>query len=70
MRRLISKLEKNLDGKIFNEFIALILISCLDKLDVLECYEAENRALRIGEMLNKQAEIYETLGIELPTSSC
>ncbi len=89
MRWLLSKSEKNLDGKIFNEFIALILISCLDhkmketdlyksytmqqlldKLDVLECYEDENRALRIGEMLNKQAEIYETLGIELPTSSC
>jgi len=89
MRRLLSKSEKNLDGKVFNEFIALILISCLDhkmketdlyksytmqqlldKLDVLECYEDENRALRIGEMLNKQAEIYETLGIELPTSSC
>ena len=89
MRRLLSKSEKNLDGKIFNEFIALILISCLDhkmketdlyksytmqqlldKLDVLECYEDENRALRIGEMLNKQTEIYKTLGIELPTSSC
>ncbi len=89
MRRLLSKSEKNLDGKIFNEFIALILISCLDhrmretdlyksytmrqlldKLDVLECYEDEKHALRIGEMLNKQAEIYEALGIELPTSSC
>ncbi len=89
MRRLLSKSEKNLDGKIFNEFIALILISCLDhkmretdlyksytmrqlldKLDVLECYEDEKRALRIGEMLNKQAEIYEALGIRLPTSSC
>lgn len=87
MRRLLSKSEKNLNGKIFNESIALILISCLDhkmkktdlcksytmqqlldKLDVLECYEDENRALRDGEMLNKQAEIYETLGIEAPTS--
>lgn len=90
MRHLLSKSEKkNLDGKIFNEFIALILISfldhkiketdlyksytmqqLLDKLDVLECYEDENRALRIGEMLNKQAEIYETLGVTPPTSSC
>ncbi len=42
----------------------------LDKLDVLACYEDEKHALRIGEMLNKQAEIYEALGIELPTSSC
>ena len=89
MRRLLAKSEKNLDGKIFNEFIALILIShldhkmketdlyktytmqqLLDKLDVLECYEDEKRALRIGELLDKQADIYRTLGVELPTSSC
>ena len=89
MRRLLAKSEKNLDGKIFNEFIALILIShldhkmketdlyktytmqqLLDKLDVLECYEDEKRALRIGELLDKQAEIYKTLGVEPPTSSC
>ena len=89
MRRLLAKSEKNLDGKIFNEFIALILIShldhkmketdlyktytmqqLLDKLDVLECYENEKRMLRIGELLDKQAEIYKTLGVEPPTSSC
>ncbi|SCY65653.1 IS1634 family transposase [Butyrivibrio sp. INlla14] len=89
MRRLLTKSEKNLDGKIFNEFIALILIShldhkmketdlyktytmqqLLDKLDVLECYEDEKRALRIGELLDKQADIYTTLGVALPTSSC
>ena len=89
MRRLLAKSEKNLDGKIFTEFVALILIShldhkmketnlyktysmqqLLDKLDVLECFEDENRKLRIGELLNKQAEIYETLGVALPTSSC
>ena len=89
MRRLLAKSEKNLDGKIFTEFIALILIShldhkmketslykkftmqqLLDKLDVLECFEDENRSLRIGELLNKQAEIYETLGVPLPSSSC
>lgn len=89
MRRLLSKSEKCLDGKIFTEFIALILIShldhkmketdlyksytmqqLLDKLDVLECFEDENRKLRIGELLEKQAKIYETLGVALPTSSC
>ena len=89
MRRLLAKSEKNLDGKIFTEFVALILIShldhkmketnlyktysmqqLLDKLDVLECFEDENRKLRIGELLSKQAEIYETLGVALPTSSC
>lgn len=89
MRRLLSKSEKCLDGKIFTEFIALILIShldhkmketdlyksytmqqLLDKLDVLECFEDENHALRIGELLEKQANIYEILGVPLPTSSC
>lgn len=89
MRRLLSKSEKCLDGKIFIEFIALILIShldhkmketdlyksytmqqLLDKLDVLECFEDENHALRIGELLEKQADIYEILGVPLPTSSC
>ncbi len=89
MRRLLSKSEKCLDGKIFTEFIALILIShldhkmketnlyksytmqqLLDKLDVLECFEDENRKLRIGELLEKQADIYETLGVALPISSC
>lgn len=30
MRRLLAKSEKNLDGKIFTEFVALILISHLD----------------------------------------
>ena len=42
----------------------------LDKLDILECFADTNHFLRIGEMLNKQAEIYEALGIEAPTSSC
>lgn len=89
MRRLLVSSEKSLDGKIFTEFIALILIShldhkmketglynsytmqaLLDKLDVLECFEDANHSLRIGEMLNKQAEIYETLGVDVPTSSC
>ena len=89
MRRLLSKSEKSLDGKIFNEFIALILIShldhkmkeadlyktytmqqLLDTLDVLECFEDENRKLRIGEMLNKQEDIYRAIGVTPPTSSC
>lgn len=89
LRRLLVKSEKNLDGKIFTEFVALILIShldhkmkeanlyrtysmqqLLDRLDVLECFEDEGHKLRIGELMNKQADIYEALGVALPTSSC
>ena len=89
MRRLLVSSEKGLDGKIFTEFVALILVSyldhkmkesglynsytmqaLLDKLDVLECFEDTKHSLRIGELLNKQAEIYKALGIAVPTSSC
>lgn len=89
LRRLLVKSEKNLDGKIFTEFVALILIShldhkmkeanlyrtysmqqLLDRLDVLECFEDRGHKLRIGELMTKQADIYEALGAALPTSSC
>ena len=39
-----------------------------DKLDILEWFEDKNRKLRIGELLNKQAEICETPGVALQTS--
>ena len=42
----------------------------LDKLDILECFKDSNHSLRIGEMFNKRAEIYEALEIEAPTTSC
>ena len=41
----------------------------LDQLDVIECFEDTGRSLRIGEILNKQIQIYETLGVDIPTSS-
>ncbi len=41
-----------------------------DKLDVIECFEDANHSLRIGELLNKHAKIYEDLGVKVPTSSC
>lgn len=35
----------------------------LDKLDVIECFEALGQKLRIGELLEKQKGIYENLGV-------
>lgn len=88
MRRFLVSSERGLDGKIFVEFIALILISyldhkmretelykeytlhqLLDKLDVIECFEDADHSLRIGEILSKQVQIYEALGVDPPTSS-
>ncbi|NLB53848.1 MAG: transposase [Syntrophomonadaceae bacterium] len=88
MRRMLVSSERSLDGKIFVEFVALILIShldhkmrekglykkytlqqLLDKLDVIECFEAPGHNLRLGEILKAQRAIYEALDVALPTSS-
>lgn len=88
MRRMLVSSERSLDGKIFVEFVALILIShldhkmrekglykkytlqqLLDKLDVIECFEAPGHTLRLGEILKAQRAIYEALDVALPTSS-
>jgi len=88
MRRMLVSSERALDGKIFVEFVALILIShldhkmrekelyknytlhqLLDKLDVIECFEAPGYELRIGEILTAQSALYEALEVPLLTSS-
>ncbi|MDO9592432.1 MAG: IS1634 family transposase [Erysipelotrichaceae bacterium] len=42
------------------------LQTLLDKLDVIECFENPGYALRTGEVLSKQKQIYEALGINPP----
>lgn len=89
IRRLLVSSERGLDGKIFTEFVTLILIShldrqmkksklygqytlhqLLDKLDVIEYFEDPGYSLRVGEILNKQKELYNALEVPVPTSSC
>jgi transposase len=40
----------------------------LDKLDVIECFEQPGKSLRVGEMLEKQKQLYHDLGVNPPTS--
>ena len=40
--------------------------SALDKLDIIECFEYPGYDLRVGEVLKKQKQIYEALGITPP----
>ena len=40
----------------------------LDKLDVIECFESQNKKLKVGEVIDKQRKLYVALGIEPPTS--
>jgi transposase len=44
------------------------LQGALDKLDVIECFEAPGQKLRVGELLQKQYDLYEGLDIIPPTS--
>lgn len=79
--------ERSLEGKLFVEFIALILVSSLhrrlqetktykkytmqqvlDKLDVIERFEAPGCQPRIGEVLHEQEVLYKTLGEPSPIS--
>ncbi len=49
-------------------FKSYTLQGVLDKIDVIECFEEPGRKLRIGELLEKQKEIYKNLGVAPPTS--
>ena len=40
----------------------------LDQLDLIECFESPGRRLRLGEILEKQREIYNKLGVTPLTS--
>jgi transposase len=40
----------------------------LDKLDVIECFEQPGKSLRVGEMLEKQKQLYYDMGLNPPTS--
>jgi transposase len=44
------------------------LLGVLDKLDVIECFESAGQQLRVGELLEKQKEIYHCLGVNQPSS--
>lgn len=87
LRRLAVSSEQSLDGKLFVEFIALIILSyikkemqdthlfkdmtmqeLMDELDLIECFEVPGHQLQIGEITNKQIELYHQMGVEPPSS--
>jgi len=49
-------------------FKSYTLQSAMDKLDVIECFEEPGKKLRVGEIFQKQMEIYECLGVSPPSS--
>ena len=42
------------------------MIGLLDELDVIECFQQPGKALFVGEILNRQKQLYEDLGVQPP----
>ncbi len=62
----LSYIKKQMQvSKLFQKYS---IQGALDKLDVIECFEFPGQRLRVGELLEKQKEVYHALGVELPTS--
>ncbi len=62
----LSYIKKQMQEKqLFKKYT---LQTLFDKLDVIECFEYPKRKLRVGEVLQKQKDIYMALGVEAPSS--
>lgn len=58
----LSYIKKQMqDTDLFKNYT---LQGALDKLDVIECFEAPGQRLRVGELLEKQKDLYIKLGVE------
>ena len=58
--------KKMLEKHLFKTYT---MTGLLDKLDVIECFMRPERKLQVGEMLEKQKQIYIDLDISPPASS-
>lgn len=62
----LSYIKKQMqDTKLFGKHT---IQSLLDQMDIIECFESPGQQLRVGEMLEKQKELYRCLGVEPPAS--
>ena len=63
----LSYLKKQMqEAHLFKDYT---ITGLLDKLDVIECFERPGFKLQVGEVLEKQKRIYQSLDIPPPTSS-
>ena len=60
----LSYIKKKMQEK--KLFKTYTITQLLDKLDLIECFEYPDRKLRIGEVLDKQRQIYLDMGIKSP----
>ena len=62
----LSYIKKQMQDQ--NLFKNYTLEGALDKLDVIECFENPGQTLRVGELLEKQKDLYVKLGVVPPSS--
>ena len=63
----LSYLKKQMqEAHLFKDYT---MTGLLDKLDVIECFERPGSKLQVGEVLQKQKQIYQALDIPPPSSS-
>jgi transposase len=62
----LSYIKKQMQMKAL--FKNYTLQGVLDKLDIIECFEHPGQKLRVGEILEKQRQLYSDLGVEPPAS--
>ncbi len=61
----LSHIKKKMEAAgLFKKYT---LQKMLDKLDVIECFETPGHSLRVGELLSSQKDIYDAMGVKLPT---
>ena len=60
----LSYIKKQMQIK--NLYKKYTLQTLLDKIDIIECFEYSNTKLRVGEVLEKQKEIFEAMGVDIP----
>jgi len=51
-----------------NLFKDYTLQEVLDELDIIECFAIPGQRLQVGEMTNRQAELYGKFAVEPPAS--
>ena len=62
---LLSYIKKQMQTH--NLYKDYTLQTLLDKLDVIECFEYPGKKARVGEVLQKQKELYKAMGVEVPS---
>ena len=62
----LSYLKKKMQDK--NLFKRYTMLELLDEFDIIECFEYQDRDLRVGEVTKRQTELYEAMDIISPAS--